>query len=147
MPMFRRFSTTSIHQTFAEPVRPSKGIIPKKPIKQKDHKSDLLRVDPMLLADQLTLYEYYLYEKVTPQECLSYTRKQSGPEVESLAKFCGTYDKLGSWVKMGVLGQAHLGRRANTIDHWIRVAEVSFDAFTYPFAGNVDRVTEVSYQQ
>ncbi|KAJ3535720.1 hypothetical protein NMY22_g6360 [Coprinellus aureogranulatus] len=109
--------------TFAERFRPSMGIIPKKPTKTKDHKNDLLRVDPVLLADQLTLYEYNLYEQITPSECLSFTRKQCGPDVEHLVAFCGTYDKLGSWVKLSILGQPQLGKRANTIDHWVRVAE------------------------
>ncbi|KAJ2918365.1 hypothetical protein MD484_g2048, partial [Candolleomyces efflorescens] len=110
--------------TFADPVRPPRGLTPKKPLKVKEHKNDVLRVDAAYLADQLTLYEYHLYSKITPRECLAYVNTQSGPEVHDLVSFCSTYDKLGGWVKMSVLNQeSSIPKRANTIDHWIKVAE------------------------
>lgn len=56
---------------------------------------------------------------------MKWPKIQSGPEVENLAKFCVTSDRLAAWVKYSILGTAALGRRADTIDHWIRVAEVS----------------------
>lgn len=101
------------------------GIIPKKPIKSKTHKNDLLRVDPSVLADQLSLLEYDLYGKITPLECLTYVRKQTGPDIQNLLSFCSTYDKLGSWVKMSILSMNAITKRGQTIDHWIKVAEVS----------------------
>lgn len=120
------FRLLRITQTFADPVRPSRGLTPKKPLKTKEHKNDVLRVDAAYLADQLTLYEYYLYCKITPRECLAYVNTQSGPEVQELVNFCSTYDKLGGWVKMTILNQeSSIAKRANTIDHWIKVAEVS----------------------
>ncbi|KAF6754307.1 ras guanine nucleotide exchange factor domain-containing protein [Ephemerocybe angulata] len=109
--------------TFADPIRPSMGIMPKKPLKTKDHKNDILRIEPSVLADQLTLYEYHLYDKITPRECLAYIRKQSGPDVENLAAFCSTYDKLGTWVKSSILNTQTLTKRAQVIDYWIKVAE------------------------
>lgn len=141
-----RFSLTFTTQTFAERVRPAMGITPKKPLKTKEHKNDLLRVDPTVLADQLTLHEYSLYEKITPRECLSYIGKQSGPEVEHLVAFCATYDKLCSWVKLSILSQPQLGKRANIIDHWVKVAEVSITIYS-ALTANVHRLSEVSRQQ
>lgn len=108
---------------FAEVIRRPIGIIPKKPIKSKTHKNDLLRVDPSVLADQLSLLEYDLYGKITPLECLTYVRKQTGPDIQNLLSFCSTYDKLGSWVKMSILSMNAITKRGQTIDHWIKVAE------------------------
>ena len=50
---------------------------------------------------------------------------QSGHSVANLIMYCGTHDKLGAWVKMSILNQEVLGKRADTVDFWIKVAEVS----------------------
>jgi son of sevenless-like protein len=39
--------------------------------------------------------------------------------------FCSTHDKLAAWVKTSILSNTGLGKRADIIDFWIRVAEVS----------------------
>lgn len=97
---------------------------PRKPRKSKAHKGDLLKLDPVDLAEQLALWEQGLYVKVTIQECLSYAKTQSGPSVAKLLAFCNTHDNLVSWVKGSILGHEILGKRSDTVDFWIKVAEV-----------------------
>ena len=63
--------------------------------------------------------------KVRPHECLTWSSNQKGDNVRNLRAFVSTSDKLAAWVKMSVLNNDALGRRADTIELWIKVAEVS----------------------
>lgn len=89
---------------------------------------DFLRIDPSELARQLTLYEARLYLKVRPHECLTWSSTQKGDIVQSLRSFVSTSDKVAAWVKMSVLGNDALGKRADAIELWIKVAEVSLSS-------------------
>jgi son of sevenless-like protein len=82
-------------------------------------------VDPIDIAEQLCLIEHALYAKVNPQECLRWPKTQTGKTVEALHAFCSTHDKLASWVKMSILESEALGKRSDTVEYWIKVAEVS----------------------
>ncbi|KAG2022767.1 cell division control protein 25 [Coprinopsis cinerea AmutBmut pab1-1] len=110
--------------TFADPIRPPNGLTPRKPRKSKAHRNDLLRMDPSDIAEQLTLYEYNRYSTITPRECLAYVRTQKGDSVMHLNAFCATYDQLAGWVKLSILNNDAIAKRAATIDFWIKVAEV-----------------------
>lgn len=97
---------------------------PKKSKKQKSLRSDILKLEAADIAEQLTLMEMRLYTTVTPRECLEYVKKQTGPSVAGLQAFCSTHDKLGSFVKTSILTHDTLSKRSETIDFWIKVAEV-----------------------
>lgn len=88
------------------------------------HKNDLLRIDPGDLAQQLTLYEHSLYVKIRPRECLKWAMSQKGETLNYLSNFCSTHDKVAFWVKSSILINDGLGRRADTVEYWIKVAEV-----------------------
>jgi son of sevenless len=68
--------------------------------------------------------EYRLYNKISPQECIKYAKTQVGKPVCNLMNFCATHDKLAAWVTSTVLSNEALGKRADTVDFWIKVAEV-----------------------
>jgi son of sevenless-like protein len=76
------------------------------------------------IAEQLALLEFFLFVQITPQECLTYAKIQKGERVARLQDFCSTHDKLGSWVKNSILTNDVLGKRADTVEFWIKVAEV-----------------------
>lgn len=84
---------------------------------------DLLKLDPKNLAEQLAVYEFGLYAKITPQQCLTYVKTRTGNDVAKLRDFCSTHDKLGAWVKMNILNSDAPGKRGSMIDYWIKVAE------------------------
>ncbi|KAJ6486221.1 ras guanine nucleotide exchange factor domain-containing protein [Mycena vitilis] len=109
--------------TFANPVDQSPTVSTRKRRKSKNHKNDLLRLDPTDIAEQLALLEFKLYVKITAQECISYAKVQTGKAVENLCTFCATHDKLAAWVKTSILNNEALGKRADTVDFWIKVAE------------------------
>jgi son of sevenless-like protein len=87
-------------------------------------KNELLKIDSLEFAQHLTLVEYRLYAKIRPAECMTWPKVQKGPEVENLARFCATSDKLVAWVKYSVLKEDGMGKRADVIDFWTKVAEV-----------------------
>lgn len=91
--------------------------------KSKITKVDLLKLDPKIIADQLAVYEFGLYAKITPQQCLTYVKSRTGDDVTKLRDFCSTHDKLDAWVKLSILNSDAAGQRAQTVDFWIKVAE------------------------
>lgn len=106
--------------------------------KSKPHKNDLLKCDPTDIANQLTLMDTRAYQKIRPVECLNFPRAKSvgavgvgggsgaeGKEgIANLNAFIAMNDRLASWVKLSILLNDGLGKRADTIDHWIKIAEV-----------------------
>ena len=117
------FTTPTIHTSTVP------GTTPRKVKKSKANKKDLEKFDPVDVAEQITLFEFQRYVRVTPQECLRHaTGRQTGG---GLSAFCSTHDKLAFWVKVSILEHDGLGKRANTLEFWIKVAEVSLSAFTY----------------
>ncbi|KAJ7361302.1 ras guanine nucleotide exchange factor domain-containing protein [Mycena albidolilacea] len=109
--------------TFANPTSASPTVPPRKRRKSKNHKNELLRLDPTDIAEQLALLEFKLYAKLTAQECISYAKTQTGKQVENLCAFCATHDKLAAWVKTSILMNEGLAKRADTVELWIKVAE------------------------
>ncbi|KAG6878166.1 hypothetical protein C0993_011239 [Termitomyces sp. T159_Od127] len=107
-------------QSLTFSINPPTRSLPKKVKKPKSHKNDLLRLDPADIAEQLTLIESERYLKITPKECLLHNKHTTST---NLAKFCSVHDKIVSWVKTSILTNEALGKRASTIDFWIKVAE------------------------
>jgi len=89
----------------------------------KISKHYLLKLDPKIIADHLTVYEFGLYAKITPQQCLTYVKSRTGDDVAKLRDFCSTYDELDAWVKMSILDGDTTGQRAQLVDFWVKVAE------------------------
>lgn len=90
----------------------------------KKHKNDFLKSDVGELANQLTILESRAYMKIRPGELLIFPQNPKGDGVRNLTNFCAMNDKLAAWVKLSILSNDGLGKRADTIDHWIKVAEV-----------------------
>ncbi|KAI9511742.1 ras guanine nucleotide exchange factor domain-containing protein [Russula earlei] len=98
--------------TFAEPSAPGAVVMSSKKWKKvrKGDGLELVRMDPFQLAQHLSLFESDLYRKIRPQECFLWSKIKEG-------------DTLADWVKCSVLEVPALGKRANVVDFWIRVAE------------------------
>ncbi len=111
-------------QTFTPTSAPVQSAKPHKRKKTKDSKNELLRTDPTVLAEQLCLHEHRYYAKIRFQECLDWIKARESRKVGNLFAFCALHDKLAAWVKQSVLWTDALGRRADTVDFWIKVAEV-----------------------
>ena len=90
----------------------------------KKHKNDFLKCDVGDVANQLTILESRAYMKIRPGELLIFPQNPKGDGVRNLTNFCAMNDRLAAWVKWSILSNDGLGKRADTIDHWIKVAEV-----------------------
>jgi son of sevenless len=112
-------------QTFAQPESPRIALSAWGRKNSKTHKNDLLKYHPDEIGEQLCLHEQGLYLKIRPRECLNWGKTQSGKSAANLILFCATHEKLGAWVKMSILNTEVLGKRADVVDYWIKVAEVS----------------------
>ncbi|KAI0673621.1 ras GEF [Trametes maxima] len=106
------------------------SVIPPTPVsavsrhkKGKSSKGDLLRMDTLLLAEHLCMHEQRIYAKIRVSECLNWVKSQSGNNVKNLASFSAFSEKLGSWIKMSILNTEGMGKRSDTIEFWIKVAE------------------------
>jgi son of sevenless-like protein len=102
-------------------------------------KLDLLKFVPKIIADQLTVYEFGLYAKITPQQCLTFVKSRTGDDVAKLRDFCSTHDKLDAWVKLSILNNDAAGKRAQTVDFWIKVAEACLFLFTFFYLKSAQR--------
>jgi son of sevenless-like protein len=91
-------------------------------------KTDILQVEHQELANQLTLYEFRLYCELQARECLVWHKVQTGEAVQNLVAFVSHSNKLANWVKYSILSKDRLGERADSVDKWIRVAEVNSQA-------------------
>ncbi len=106
---------------------------------RKGDNLELVRVDPMDLAQHLSLFESTLYRNIRAQECFLWTKTKEGDIVKNIQAFCATHDMLADWVKCSILEVDALGKRANVLDFWIRVAEVCRmnDCAQVPFINHV----------
>jgi son of sevenless-like protein len=86
--------------------------------------SNVLVRDPGNIAQHLTLLESKLYIQIKPQECLNWAKVQTGMTVTNILAFSSTRDKITKWVRSSVLKNDSLGKRADTVDFWVQVAEV-----------------------
>jgi hypothetical protein len=92
--------------------------------KPKAPKGEFLKWDTTEVANHLALMELRAYNKIRPHECMSWTRSTKGPAVIHLTNFINMSDRLAAWVKLSILTCEGLGKRADMIDHWIKIAEV-----------------------
>ncbi|KAI8981176.1 ras GEF [Trametes punicea] len=103
------------------PATPSSAVTRHK--KGKGLKGDLLKMDTLLLAEHLCMHEQKLYAKIRTTECLNWVKSQTGNGVKHLAAFNAFNERLGSWVKMSILNIEGMGKRSDTVEFWIKVAE------------------------
>ncbi|KAL6304919.1 ras guanine nucleotide exchange factor domain-containing protein [Sparassis latifolia] len=84
-------------------------------------KIELLRMDPAVVGQHLSMYEHRLYSKIRPQQCIDWGRSRD--DVADLITLRATHHKLGAWVKSSILSADSSKKRANMVDFWICVAE------------------------
>lgn len=121
-------------QTFADPSVPGAIVLPTKKWKKmrKGDVLELVRMDPLEVAQHLSLLESDLYRKIRPQECFLWSKIKEGDAVKNIQSFCAAHDRLADWVKYSILEVSVLGKRANVIDFWVRVAEVRCNGLVIP---------------
>ncbi|KAI6041442.1 ras GEF [Pisolithus marmoratus] len=87
---------------------------------------ELLEIEPLELARQLTITESQLYQKIRPSECMQ--RSQQSQQVrmdprDGVANFIRRSNKIAHWVAFSVLSKDEARRRASVIRQFILVAD------------------------
>ncbi|KAJ3561149.1 hypothetical protein NP233_g10371 [Leucocoprinus birnbaumii] len=95
----------------------------KKKYHSKPQKGDLLKIEAVDIAEQLTVLLFDVYRKILPHECIMYLRSRGDDSVANLREFCASHDKVVSWVQTSILNVDTMKKRAETVDYWIKVAE------------------------
>ncbi|KAI0830803.1 ras GEF [Trametes gibbosa] len=103
------------------------SVIPPTPVsavsrhkKGKSSKGDLLRMDALHIAEHLCMQGQRFYSKIRVSECLNWVKSPTGNGVKNLVAYNAFNDKLRSWVKSSILNTDSTGRRADTIEFWIK---------------------------
>lgn len=120
------------------------GSLPPSIIPRNTRKLKLIDIDPLELARQLTIMDGRLFSRITPQECLgkAWPKEygQDAPQITAMIAMSNAVSLIRSgvsillelilalqvtrWVTETILAQDDLKKRANTIKHFIYVAEV-----------------------
>ena len=79
---------------------------------------------PDHLAEQFCVLMHTLYATIRRNDCLDWTVGRRGTEVTGLRRFFDMHDCVASWVQRAILTNDDITRQAETLDFWIRVAQV-----------------------
>ncbi|EGO23692.1 hypothetical protein SERLADRAFT_469896 [Serpula lacrymans var. lacrymans S7.9] len=84
---------------------------------------DLLDIDALELARQLTITESQLYLKIRPIECLHRSKQQKTDYNDNIAIFIRRSNRIANWVAYAVLCKEDSRRRASVMKHFINIAD------------------------
>ncbi|KAH9814181.1 ras guanine nucleotide exchange factor domain-containing protein [Melampsora americana] len=84
---------------------------------------DLLEIDPLELARQLTLLESNLFRQIAVPECLARVWENKELDSSNLTKLINMNNSVTHWVGKTILFQNQKKKRANIIKHFISTAE------------------------
>jgi son of sevenless-like protein len=85
---------------------------------------ELLDIDSLELARQLTITESQLYQKIRPSECLLRSRESKTDHHDNIANFIRRSNRVANWVAYAILCKDEPRRRASIMKHFISVADV-----------------------
>ncbi|EIW81242.1 ras GEF [Coniophora puteana RWD-64-598 SS2] len=97
------------------------NVPPPPPIAPK--KIELLDIDPMELARQLTITESQLFQRIPPSECLQRSKVQKTDYQDNIANFIRRSTMVTHWVEYAILSRDDPRKRASVMKHIIQVAD------------------------
>jgi len=95
--------------------------------------SVILDLEPREYAEQLTLMEYYLFEKISPSELLSgaWTKKDAderSPHIFAMTRF---FNQKSRWAEQAILSCENSNDRRHMLKHFLKIAECLFEIGDY----------------
>lgn len=84
---------------------------------------ELIDIDPLELARQLTLLESNLFRQIAVPECLAKVWQNTEVEMSNLTKLIDMNNAVTHWVGKAILLQTENKKRAHVIKHFIATAE------------------------
>ncbi|OJA12947.1 hypothetical protein AZE42_07483 [Rhizopogon vesiculosus] len=86
-------------------------------------KLNVLDIEPLELARQLTIMESHLYQKIRPVECLQRSREQKADHNDNITRIIQTSNRIANWVADSVLSQEEYKKRTIILKQFISVAD------------------------
>ncbi|KAF8552770.1 ras GEF [Imleria badia] len=102
-------------------VMPQSAVPPPTPIVPK--RIELLDIDPLELARQLTITESQLYLQIQPSECLQRSKQSRTEFHDGVANFIRRSNRIAHWVTYCILCKDDPRRRAAIMKHFILIAD------------------------
>mmetsp|Transcript_68 Transcript_68/g.79 ORF Transcript_68/g.79 Transcript_68/m.79 type:complete len:516 (-) Transcript_68:40-1587(-) len=104
-------------QTVSLPV----SILPK----SLDGPLNILDLDPLEVARQLTLIEYEMYNKIQPKECLDQCWNKDGKETRAphIVELIDRFNKRSRWVVTCVVTEEDTATRSKLITHFVAISK------------------------
>ncbi|KAJ8293602.1 Cell division control protein 25 [Rhodotorula toruloides] len=100
------------------------GPLPQPIVPRNLKKIKLVDIEPLELARQLTIMDGRLFQRITPQECLSKAwPKQFGSEAPNISAMIDMSNAVTRWVTESILAQEDLKKRAAVVKHFVAIAE------------------------
>lgn len=101
-----------------------------RPVRHGQSVADIKLVDPKTwepdgLAEQLCVLMHTLYATIRQDDCLDWTMGRRRTNVTGLRRFFDIHDYIASWVQKSTLACDDMTRQTETLDFWIKVAEVN----------------------
>ncbi|GAA5857810.1 hypothetical protein JCM8547_005989 [Rhodosporidiobolus lusitaniae] len=100
------------------------GALPQPILPRNLKKFKLTDLEPLELARQLTIMDSRLFQRITPQECLSKAwPREFGTDAPNISAMIDMSNAVTRWVTESILAQEDLKKRANIVKHFVSVAE------------------------
>ncbi|GAA5973817.1 hypothetical protein JCM11641_003174 [Rhodosporidiobolus odoratus] len=100
------------------------GALPQPILPRNLKKFKLTDLEPLEVARQLTIMDSRLFQRITPQECLSKAwPKEFGNEAPNISAMIDMSNAVTRWVTETILAQEDLKKRANIVKHVVAIAE------------------------
>lgn len=80
-------------------------------------------VDPLELAQQMTILESDLFRALRPSECMRRLHIPRGTHLDTVSSIILTSNKIADWVVESILACDNARQRATIIEHFIKMAE------------------------
>ncbi|EGF99895.1 uncharacterized protein MELLADRAFT_75860 [Melampsora larici-populina 98AG31] len=84
---------------------------------------EVIDIDPLELARQLTLLESNLFRQIAVPECLAKVWQNKEVDMSNLTRLIDMNNSVTHWVGKTILDQSETKKRANVIKHFIATAE------------------------
>ncbi|KAJ7366610.1 ras guanine nucleotide exchange factor domain-containing protein [Mycena albidolilacea] len=104
-------------------VAATQGAPPSPLVPRSNKKLQILDIEPLELARQLTIMESRLYQRIRPVDCLQRIWGQQTENTNNITVFIQTSEKIPIWVAESILSEDDSRRRARMIGHFISVAD------------------------
>ncbi|KAJ6584774.1 ras guanine nucleotide exchange factor domain-containing protein [Mycena capillaripes] len=98
------------------------GVPPPPLVPKSSNYLQLLDIEPLELARQLTIMESRLYQRIRSVDCLQRAQNQTAETIDNITPCIQLSNKIALWVAESVLSKDDSQQRARVVEHLISIA-------------------------